>query len=157
MLENISPFDAKCNLSSKKQTPPTRYDPPYRILSSELTLMLPLSLPYLTPGSTLESTWLEWFRLNWGAHLVPAMIDSSKKKRRRKYYLLLYYNEAVLQSKLIRLPKVRNGECSATTVTSLDGCIFDTFVCHTYQMALSKYAFGMLLLYYYFTILPLGT
>ena len=72
------------------------------------------------------------------------MIDSSKKKRRRKYYLLLYYNEAVLQSKLIRLPKVRNGECSATTVTSLDGCIFDTFVCHTYQMALSKYAFGML-------------
>ena len=72
------------------------------------------------------------------------MIDSSKKKRRRKYYLLLYYNEAVLQSKLIRLPKVRNGECSATTVTSLDGCIFDTFVCHTYQLALSKYALGML-------------
>ena len=78
------------------------------------------------------------------------MIDSSKKKRRRKYYLLLYYNEAVLQSKLIRLPKVRNGECSATTVTSLDGCIFDTFVCHTYQMALSKYAFGMLLLLLYY-------
>ena len=57
--------------------------------------------------------------------------------------LFTTYDE-VLQSKLIRLPKVRNGECSATTVTSLDGCIFDTFVCHTYQMALSKYAFGML-------------
>ena len=58
MLENISPFDAKCNLSSKKQTPPTRYDPPYRILSSELTLMLPLSLspisdPWLTFGKHL--------------------------------------------------------------------------------------------------------
>ena len=70
--------------------------------------------------------------------------------------LFTTYDE-VLQSKLIRLPKVRNVVRSATTVTSLDGCIFDTFVCHTYQMALSKYAFGMLLLYYYFTILPLGT
>ena len=88
----------------------------------------PPPLPQFDPMLTSEKH-LELFRFN--AHLV-AMIDSNLEEVAFETSST-YYN---LSSLSFRKPR--------TTTTSLDGCIFDTFVCHTYQMALSKYAFGML-------------
>ena len=133
-------FDPHITLWSKmklvtQEANPQR-DPPYQIPSSDpswcyLSHIWPMAHLWKAPG---------WNDFGWTA----ALIWSPWLTAARRGGSAIYCDE-VLQSKLIMLLKVRNVVRSVTTVTSLDGCIFDTFVCHTYQMALSKYAFGMLL------------
>ena len=128
---------SKMKLVTQEANPAQR-EPPYQIPSSDPSwcYLSPISDPWLTFGKHLAGMISVELRRSFGPH--------DWQQQEEEEVLFTTYDE-VLQSKLIRLPKVRNVVRSATTVTSLDGCIFDTFVCHTYQMALSKYAFGMLL------------